>query len=111
MPWSKFLNIEELREITDGDRTIERKFVEMFMQNLQSSLVRLEPLIEADVENNWPKIIHELKGAAANIRAERLHQICSHAESLIVHEDKQAAYDKIRAEYARYYQALSTPLQ
>lgn len=111
MSWSQFLNMDALREITDGDPDIERTFVEMFMKSLKGALDRLAPLVEYDPGQNWPGVIHELKGVAANIRAETLHGICRQAEQATDRAGRQAAYEKISAEYARYRQALATPPQ
>lgn len=111
MPWSRFLNVETLREITEGDRELEQKFIDMFMRNFGDCLARLEPLVDYDSEKLWSKIVHELKGSSANIRAETLSEICSEAEPLTDSVQKREVFERMRAEYQRYQAALKAALQ
>lgn len=102
------MNIEALRHVTDGDRALEEKFVRMFLNMLENCLERLPTLVSVDPKNDWQKIIHELKGAALNIHADSMANICKSAEFLSPGDAARAiALEKIKAEYMCFKSALS----
>jgi HPt (histidine-containing phosphotransfer) domain-containing protein len=106
MPWQKFLNMDGLRRLTDGDREIEKQFVTMFMETAQDCIDQLAPLVEHDAHNQWPGIVHALKGAAANIYAESMIALCQDAEKLENAASRREAFAQIKAELARYEAVL-----
>lgn len=69
-------NVQALRALTDGDEDIEAQLVVLFCQTVESCLERLEMLVAQDPQAQWPSVIHELKGAAANIHADVLAELC-----------------------------------
>ena len=81
------LDIEALREITDGDRALERALVQLYCGTADRCLGRLRLLCEQDEGQEWEKVTHELKGASANLHANQMAALCKYAG----HEDDPAA--------------------
>lgn len=85
------LDIEALREITDGDRTLEGHLIALYFSTADRCMAKLEALAIRDENNEWEKVAHELKGASANIRANQMAALCKYAE----HEDDPAARKQV----------------
>ncbi len=79
---SAIFNVQALRALTDGEVDIEAQLVVLFCQTVESCLERLEMLVAQDPQAQWPSVIHELKGAAANIHADALADLCQGVEHM-----------------------------
>jgi HPt (histidine-containing phosphotransfer) domain-containing protein len=94
-------NLDALREITDGNAEIEGQLAELFCQTADSCMDRLAALVVEDMSDQWKTVMHELKGAAANIHADRLAQLCKDGEYIGVGAVRQQALAKLQAAYAQ----------
>jgi HPt (histidine-containing phosphotransfer) domain-containing protein len=97
------LDLKALQMITDGDRRIESELARLFMQTAERCIGQLRSLGEGEGEA-WPRVLHELKGAAANIRAEQLSALCAQAAQVSGQAAREhacaglsAAYDEVKA--------------
>ena len=114
MPWRRFLDTDALSLVTDGNQGVEREFVALFMQTVESCVARLEHLVTNDIDGDWPKIVHELKGAALNIHANAMVTICKECEFLPPEVSvRRIAWKRFKDECDRYQAllALSAPPQ
>lgn len=93
-------NVQALRLLTDGEAEIEAQLVMLFCQTVESCLERLEMLVAQDTHTHWSSVIHELKGAAGNIHADALAELCRAVEH--IGDDpafRQAALAKLQDAY------------
>lgn len=100
--------MQALQEVTDGDAQVEERFVAMFMDNLARSIDQLERSVAGGEEETWAQIVHRMKGAAANMHAESMRDLCLHAEAMEDRQQRLRAIEAIRAEYERYRALLAS---
>lgn len=72
------MDMQHLREFTDGDPVLEKELADMFFENSETCLHDLERTI--DDADSWRKNAHRLKGSAGNLGAQRLSQSAALAE-------------------------------
>jgi HPt (histidine-containing phosphotransfer) domain-containing protein len=95
-------NLDGLRRITDGDVELEREFAGLFLTTANRCMAELEKLV-ADAEmQDWVRSIHQLAGAAANMHAEQLAELCRAAERAPATTDnvRRVQLAEIQAAYA-----------
>lgn len=81
-----------LEEITGGDVELERTLLSLFAATAESVLARLQ------AGEDWATTVHELKGAAANLGAEALHQKCAELQHALPAEaEREALFALIRS--------------
>jgi HPt (histidine-containing phosphotransfer) domain-containing protein len=68
------VDLDILREVTDGDAAFERELLQMFATDCAERLTRLERAVEAQDDEAIRREAHTIKGAAANIGAEQLRR-------------------------------------
>lgn len=71
---SELINYTRLRSITAGDAEIEKMLFGLFVETARRVLDSLQ------AGGDWKNLVHELKGAAANLGADTLHKACSAVE-------------------------------
>lgn len=72
------VDLGHLRDFTDGDPEEEKEFFEIYLKQSEIIIDTLEGSLEDNKE--WEDAAHKLKGASANLGANRLANICSEAE-------------------------------
>lgn len=73
---NKILDTGRLDRITNGDKAFEKRLLSLFDRTVEKCLLDLE---QANDVETLRRICHELKGAAANLGAERIAALCSSA--------------------------------
>jgi len=97
------VHLETLREITNGDPELERELFALFFQTIEACLARMAAAAGA---MEWSESAHEMKGAAANIGAPALVELCLLAEK--AGEERQRLLAQLAEEYARVKAFLQT---
>ncbi len=106
------IDFERLRAITGGDPKLEKRLFDLFLSTIDRCASRLALALKQDTRDDWPAALHELKGAAVNVGADNVADICQQAESLTL-KQQEACRDSldairteakaIRAYYATHY--------
>jgi HPt (histidine-containing phosphotransfer) domain-containing protein len=96
------LDIQALREITDGDRDLERALVRLYCSTAERCVAQLRLLADQDEDHQWKRVVHELMGASANIHANQIAALCKYAE----HEDAAAMRKQICDNLDRAFETL-----
>jgi HPt (histidine-containing phosphotransfer) domain-containing protein len=76
------INLYHLRSFTNGDSEQEETLFGLFNQTLNSCLGWMQDNIDSTEQNAWHDKVHQLKGAAANLGAEKLAGLCKRAENV-----------------------------
>lgn len=114
MPQAAVFNLFLLRDLTDGNAELEAELVRLFGQTARKCLMKLQALAMRDEHDEWDDIIHELKGAASNLQAAQLAEICKTAEKLPMDSGaRMDAVSQIKQAYQRLKPLLAElgPLQ
>lgn len=74
------LNMENLRDIIDHDKELERELIQNFHNCYLLCISELELAITNQDNVLWRNAAHALKGIAFNLGAERLGKLSLHAE-------------------------------
>jgi HPt (histidine-containing phosphotransfer) domain-containing protein len=90
----KVFNLETLRDITEGDAELEQDIYARFQSTVQRCLATSRDVSSASA---WETVLHELRGAASAIGAEKLAAWCAEYEK---------HYAAVEAEKLRFVDAL-----
>lgn len=74
------INIAHLESFTEGEAEIEKELFAIFLDQMGLGLSNLESCCADDRKEDWRAAAHKFKGAAANLGAERLAELCRTAE-------------------------------
>ncbi len=74
------INLEHLEAFTDGDFDVERELFGLFSEQAILALDRLEQSCDMGDDDEWRSAAHKFKGAAANLGAQKLSELCFSAE-------------------------------
>lgn len=91
------LNLEQLREMGMGDAEFIRELADMMVDD---SRTRLENMKQAHQQQDWQalgKEAHSLKGAALNVGAEVLAEMCAEAEKTARYDGNPVSLEAIQA--------------
>jgi HPt (histidine-containing phosphotransfer) domain-containing protein len=77
---SKVIDVEFLREIIDNDREFEKELLNIFLENAQRNMAKMEEALNAGDNNSWYMAAHAFKGASASIGAFGLSQMLEYAQ-------------------------------
>jgi HPt (histidine-containing phosphotransfer) domain-containing protein len=77
---SQPVNLENLREITGGDREIEAELFKMFLDTATECLTGLTQALQTGSDEAWRKQAHAFKGISYNLGAENLGELCRQAQ-------------------------------
>lgn len=75
------INVEEALERIDGDREFLKELANIFLQEAEFHLADIEEAIRTSETGKLQDLAHTIKGAAANISAERARNIASMLET------------------------------
>ena len=92
------LDLNALRSLTEGDPDIERELAMLFCATAERCLVTLSGFAIEPEEKPWAACLHELRGAALNMHADELADLCGAYE----HEPfagRAPALEALRAAY------------
>jgi len=98
------INVERLRDVSMEDSDFMIELVDLFLDDMPEQLDCLRTAIEQADSDSTAKAAHRIKGAAGNVGADRLSQICGELEqSSRVAEaaPSQAALAEIELEWGR----------
>lgn len=103
----KPVDLDNLREITDGDAELEAEFFDEFRSSANEVLSVLDPV--ANDNETWRKAAHALKGIAMNLGAYPLGELGKQAQEKCEapSEEKQTMLAEIKAEYQNVLQFLA----
>lgn len=76
------VDISHLRSFTNGNKEQEDELFELFNITLDLCLSQLFESIESSDDSIWSDTAHQLKGAAANLGANKLSGLCQKAENI-----------------------------
>lgn len=95
------VNLIQLRELIDGDHNLEKRLVGLFIKSSEENLNYLELICNDDEDLEWRNNAHSLKGAACNIGADKLSDICAKAQERynMSAKDKKIIASIVRKEY------------
>lgn len=94
------VDLEHFRMFTDGDVEEEKMLSGMFNDQAKEILQELKDSFADEHSENWRKATHKLKGASANLGANRLSEIAQQAETGFEKDEsfKADIYAKIEEE-------------
>jgi HPt (histidine-containing phosphotransfer) domain-containing protein len=98
------LDMNRLREITEGDAALERQLFHLFIESVDRLLQLLAVQIQ-DGSLQWRQTVHQIKGASANMHVTSMVALCISIEKLEneAHRREQITqlhevYQQVRAE-------------
>jgi len=103
------VDLVHMRMFTDGDQVIEKELFSIFVTQAELNIQSLENYSDAQEKaENWRKAAHKFKGAAANLGAHALSEICSTAEKEFEKSipNKQQILGAIKEEYSNVKEFL-----
>lgn len=95
------VNLENLREMTGGDKALEKELFDVFLTSSDDCLKALESNQGAGQEETWRTQAHAWKGMSLNLGAEPLGKLCAEAQMnhLAPPEEKARMLAAIKTEY------------
>jgi|GEM_PF-3518863 len=104
------LNLQQLRKLTQGDVAIEQELAVLFCATAERCLASLQAsAADAGKGAQWPLLLHELRGAALNLYAQELAELCRQYEPLATVPQRQSAASELLLAYGQLRTQL-TPL-
>lgn len=96
------VNLDNLREMTEGDPILEQALFEEFIRSAEACIAIMNAHCDHGSQEEWRKQAHALKGIAANLGAEQLATAGMKAQELFTGSfaDKQVALECVQKEYA-----------
>lgn len=109
---NKAVDREFLRSIVENDIEFEKELFNIFSENAQRNMLKLEEAIKTSDNNSWYMAAHAFKGASASIGAFELSKILEYAQKNPEEspEEKTAILAKIREEFARVLDFINEEL-
>ena len=97
------INVQRLRDVAMEDNDFMIELVDLFLDDMPEQLEGLRKAVEQADSDSTAKAAHRIKGAAGNVGAERLSQICGELEhaSRAAEAPSQAVLAEIELEWAR----------
>lgn len=98
----KAIDVEFLRSIIENDFEFEKELFEIFTDNSQRNIEKMEDAVKNSNDNSWYMASHAFKGAAASIGAFDLSKILEYAQKHPEenYEQKTELLKKIKDELA-----------
>ena len=102
------VNLDNLREMTGGDETVERELFNVFLDSSNKCLTALQASTTAGQEETWQTEAHAWKGMSLNLGAEKLGELCACAQmnNRASPEEKARMLNEISQEYDKVKQYL-----
>ncbi len=104
------VDLTNLREITDGDREMEKELFKEFIKTADCYIISLGDILNPDKNELWRTTAHAFKGLALNLGAVNLGALCKNAQenNTASPQDKTAMLEAIRQEYAEVKDFLNS---
>lgn len=74
------LNLKHFKSITLGDSESEKKILVLLKESEKRFLTNIQKAIDSGDEKLWQNAMHEMKGGAASVGAEKLYEFCEKFE-------------------------------
>lgn len=108
-PDSPSLNSERLKDMTEGDRDFLEELVMLYLEDADEQIAGIRAALESSDAKTLERRAHSLKGASANVGAERMREIAYEMEMAGKGEhlaDAWSILERIQAELPRVAEAL-----
>jgi HPt (histidine-containing phosphotransfer) domain-containing protein len=99
------VDLTNLREITEGDTTLEQELFTDFMGSFESLLVSAN---HKNIAAGWSNDVHAMKGLAMNLGAKQLADICHEAQQNDDGAQNAAFMQRIKDDYFAVKEYLIT---
>jgi HPt (histidine-containing phosphotransfer) domain-containing protein len=95
------VNLENLREMTDGDKKMEKLLFEEFFSSSEECIAIMKENCVDGENEPYRANSHALKGTAINLGAERLSELCKNSQesSAASSDEKKRMVAGIKQEY------------
>jgi HPt (histidine-containing phosphotransfer) domain-containing protein len=80
-----------------GDEEIAEKIIEVFLDDIPKQIESLKQALEASDPETFHRIVHSIKGAAANVGGEALRELAAQVEKVCKEGDFKSASDSCPA--------------
>ncbi len=96
------VDLTNLREITDGDRDLEKELFEDFITSCEEKMKEMEDNCVDGESQPWKNSAHAIKGISMNLGADNLAKLCKQAQDNFGDDmaAKKELLASIQAEYA-----------
>jgi two-component system sensor histidine kinase/response regulator len=74
------VDLRHLKDLTGGDKDFEREIIDLFLKDTSHHLIRLEAAIKEVDSSSIEALAHSIKGAAANVGAEKFRKLAQELE-------------------------------
>ena len=74
------VNLRHFEDLTGGDKDFEREIIDLFLKDTSLHLIRLEAAIKEVDSSRIEALAHSIKGAAANMGAEKFRKLAQELE-------------------------------
>ncbi|MBA4749804.1 MAG: Hpt domain-containing protein [Alphaproteobacteria bacterium] len=97
------VNLDNLREMTDGDRELEEALFQEFFSSAAELLSQLTQAVQTNNTEGWRAAAHALKGTSYNLGAKKLGDYCKIAQEQndASRNTKEEILQNISSEYER----------
>ncbi len=95
------IDVEFLRGVIDNDVEFERELFEIFLDNADQNIAKMQNAIKDEDTNSWYMSSHAFKGASASIGAFELSKILELAQKAMEddNDNKNSILSQIKEEY------------
>jgi HPt (histidine-containing phosphotransfer) domain-containing protein len=106
---SEPVDLTNLREMTDGDREMERELFAEFFSSTEEGIESMAGQCTDGANETWRATAHAMKGTSVNLGANALGELCKKAQE----NDAASAVEKeaVLADIKQEYQAVKSYLQ
>lgn len=95
------VDLSNMREITGGDKDLEKELFQTFIKCGEESLEALTSICADGNQPDWKEHSHSIKGEAANLGAMKLAKLCQQSQESFAQtaEVKRAILSQIKEEW------------
>lgn len=104
------MDMSRLREITDGDPELESQLFQLYIETADRVISALVLHIE-DHSGQWAKLVHELKGASANMHIPTMLSLCREMEKMDEPKLRREKLEELGQAYAPLRAELTAAIQ
>jgi histidine phosphotransfer protein HptB len=106
------VDLANLRDMTGGDKDIERELFEVFITSSEECLAGLKASLFSKDDETWRGRAHAWKGISYSLGAEKLGALCKEAQEgySVSYMEKQRMLEEMENEYqeVKHYLNFST---
>ena len=102
------VDFSRIKETSDGDTEFEKELFEVFLEDCEERLQRLNDALAEGRLSEIQREAHTIKGAAANVGTTRLQEIAMHLEGMSdsASPEGKVLADELASEFARVKEAV-----